>query len=167
VIGVRARWATAVAPLRARWRAMAARDRRLLALTAGVLGLYLLWVLAVQPAWRTLSAAPAQIDALDAQLQQMQAQAVEARELRAAPALSAQQAGEALKAACDRLGPKARLVLQGDRAVVNVNGVGGGELREWLAEVRAGARARPVDVQLVRNPQGFAGTVVLALGGAK
>ena len=52
--------------------ALAARERRLVALAAAVLGAFLLWTVAVQPAWRTLRDAPAQREALDAQLQTMQ-----------------------------------------------------------------------------------------------
>jgi general secretion pathway protein M len=39
------------------------------------------------------------------------------------------------------------------------------QLREWLAEARAGARARPVEAQLSRGALGFNGSVVLSLGG--
>jgi general secretion pathway protein M len=54
--------------------------------------------------------------------------------------------------------------VQGNRAVLTLNGVGPGALREWLAEARAGARARPVEAQLNRGPQGFSGSVVLQIG---
>ena len=61
-----------LSPWRARWQALGARERRGLAVAAWVLGLFLLWALAIAPAWRTVRAAPAQLDRLDAQLQQMQ-----------------------------------------------------------------------------------------------
>jgi general secretion pathway protein M len=155
-----AQWAA----LRTRWRALSARDRRLTRLALAVLGAFLLWALALQPAWRTLRDAPAQLDALDGQLQQMQSLAAEARELRAAPALGTAQSAAALQAASDRLGNKARLSLQGERAVLTLNGASGGQLRDWLAEARAGARARPIEAQLSRNAQGFSGSIVLKLG---
>ena len=34
----------------------------------------------------------------------------------------------------------------------------------WLTEVRAGARARPVEANLTRGAEGFNGTLVVALG---
>lgn len=154
------------AALRARWQGLAARDQRLAKLALAILGAFLLWALALQPAWRTLRDAPAQLDALDSQLQEMQALAAEARELRAAPALSTAQSSAALQAASDRLGNKARLSLQGERAVLTLNGASSGQLREWLAEARAGARARPLEAQLSRNAQGFSGNIVLSLGAA-
>lgn len=155
----------ALAPVRAWWLSLAARERRLLGWGGLVVAVALLWWVAVQPAWRLLSQAPAEHDRLDAQLQQMQREAAEAQQLRALPPLQADQAGLALRAATDRLGAKARLVLQGDRATVTFTGVGTGALRDWLGEARAGARARPVEANLARGPQGFNGTVILALGG--
>ena len=153
-----------LAPSLARWRALPTRERGLLLLAAALLGAYLLWAVAVQPALRTLRSAPAQIDALDQQWQTMQRWAGEATELRNTPPVSAAQASAALKAASDRLGDKAKLSVQGERAVLSVNGVGTDALRDWLKEVRVGARARLVEATLTRASLGFNGTVVLTLG---
>lgn len=150
--------------LAAAWRARDARERSLLQLAAWVLGLYLLWALALQPAWATLRSAPARLDALDAQLQQMQAQAAQVQALRALPPLPPPQARAALQAATARLGAKARLSEQGPRAVLTLTGADTVELQTWLQEVRTGARAHAVEVDLQRQPQqGLSGTVVVAL----
>ena len=156
----------ALAPLRSWWQTLSARDRRLVGIGGAVLLLFLIWALAIQPAWRTLAAAPAEIDALDAQLQAMQGLAAEATELRAAPPVNIEQATVALKAATERLGEQGRLTLQGDRAVLTVTGAGTGALTTWLAEARSGARARPVEATLTRAGQGYNGSLVLAIGGA-
>jgi general secretion pathway protein M len=155
-----------LAPLAAWWRALAPRERRLLAVGGAVLGLYLLWALAIAPAWRTLQRAPVELDALDAQLQTMQRLAAEAQQLRAAPPVNAEMAAAALKAATERLGDKGKLVLQGgERAVLTLGGVSTGELRAWLAEARSGARARPVEANLQRGAAGYSGSIVVAIGG--
>ncbi len=155
-----------LAPLRARWAALAQRERRLALLASALLGLLLLWWLAVQPAWRTLASAPAQLDALDAQQQTMQRLAIEARELRAAPPLNVEQSSAALKAATDRLGDQGRLSLQGERAVLTLTGASPTQLRDWLAEARSGARARPLEANLSLTAQGYSGTLIVAIGGA-
>jgi len=155
----------ALAPVGPWWAALSARDRRLLGLAGTVLGLFITWSLAVQPAWRTLSIAPAQREALDSQWQAMQRLAVEAKDLRAAPPVSIEQSSAALRAATERLGDKGRLALQGERAVLTLQGVSTSQLRDWLAEARSGARARPVEARLTRAAQGYNGTVVVALGG--
>lgn len=158
-------WTARLGAWRERWRGLGARERRLVLVAAGVLGAFVLWVVALQPAWRTLRDAPAQRDVLERQLQDMRVLAAEAQQLRSAPALGREQSAAALRAASDRLGNKARLSLQGDRAVLTLNGLSSAQLREWLAEARAGARARPVEAQLSRGAQGFSGSIVLVLGG--
>jgi len=146
------------------WRARSARDRLMLGVMAAVLGAFLLWTLAIAPAWRTLTDAPAQIESLDAQLLQMRTMAAEVRELRNATPIAAAQAGVAMKAAADRHGDKVRLTLQGDRALVTFQGASPEQVRALLIEARSAARARPVEAQLTRAAAGFNGTLVLSLG---
>ena len=163
--GLQAQFAQARARARAQWQALGERDRLLATATALLLGLLLVWLVLLAPALRTLRTAPAALETANLQLQQMQAQAAEVRALRATPPVPLDQAQAALKAAVEHLGPAARLSLTGERAVVTLNGVTPAALQAWLAEVRAAARARPVEAQLSRGPQGFTGTLVLALGG--
>jgi general secretion pathway protein M len=87
--------------------------------------------------------------------------------LRSATRVAPTQAAAALKAATDRLGTNARLAMQGDRATLTlVDGVSPDALQAWLGEVRSGARARPVDAQLQRGPNGYSGTLGVTLGSA-
>jgi general secretion pathway protein M len=160
-----ARWNGLAAPLRARWLALGARERRLLTVAGWAVGAALLWYVAVAPAWRSVSSAPARLDQLDAQPQQMQRLAGEARVLRGAPAVGVVQAQAAVKGATDALGGAARLQLAGDRATVTFTNASGAQLREWLDEVRGAGRARPVEASLTRGAQGYSGSVVLALPG--
>jgi general secretion pathway protein M len=124
------------------------------------------WAVALAPALRTLARAPVELDALDLQLQAMQRQAAEAQQLRAVPPVNADLASAALKAATERLGERGRLSLQGERATLTLTGVGTQALRDWLAEARSGARARPLEANLTRGEAGYSGTLVLAIGGA-
>ncbi len=156
----------ALAPWRARWAALPERERRLAGFAGAALLLFLTWVVAVQPALRTLASAPAQRDALEVQWQAMQKRAAEVTELRGATPMSPEQSLAALKAATDRLGAKARLSVQGDRVVLTLTNVGTSELRDWLAEARSGARARPVEATLSRAADGYSGTLIVAVGGA-
>jgi general secretion pathway protein M len=149
-----------------RWRAMGAREQLGLGLAAAVLGFWLAWSVAIAPALLTLRQVPAQIEALDLQLQVMQRLALETRDLRGAPPVQTMQALDALRSATERLGDKARLTTQGERSTVVLTGVTGEQLRAWLGEVRSGARARPVESQLTRSAQGYSGTLVVVLGGA-
>jgi general secretion pathway protein M len=161
-----ARWRTLLAPLRQRWQALAPRERRIVAALAWALGLLAVWFIAVVPAWRTVTTAPARLDQLDAQLQQMQRLAAETATLRALPPVGGLQSQSALKAATDALGPAARLVLGGDRATITFTNASGTQVRDWLAEVRSAARVRPVEANLTRGPQGYSGTVIVQMPGS-
>ncbi len=153
-----------LAPLRAWWLAQTARDRRLLLLGAAVLLAFFTWAVLLRPALGTLGRAAAESERLQAQMQTMQRLAAEAQQWRAQPPVSAEQSSTALQAATDRLGDSGRLALQADRAVLTLNGASPAQLRDWLAEARSGARARPVQAQLTRGDTGFSGTLVVAFG---
>lgn len=149
---------------RARWHSFAPRERLALGVGAALLAAFIAWSLLVAPAWRVARDAPAELDRIDVQLQQMQRLAADAKGLKGAPAVSPQQAVAPLKAATERLGDKASLAFQGERATLTLTGVSGEALRDWLGEARSAARARATDVQLTRTPQGYAGLVVVSLG---
>lgn len=156
------RWRSAAS---AWWSALSARERIGAGVAIGVVALVLLWLVGIAPAVRTLRSAPPTLERLDAQLSQMQRLAAEARELKAGAPVGAAQSAAALRAATDRLGERARLVVLGDRATLTLSGLSGEALRQWLAEARSGARARPVEAQLTRGPQGYTGTLVVSFGG--
>lgn len=156
---------SALRGLQGRWAAMARRERRLVSLAGAVLASYLVWSLAIAPAWRTLQTAPARLDAQQQQAQQMQILAGEAAALRAVAPVPLDQAQAALTAATERLGPPGKLSLQGERALLTLKGVDGAALVAWLAEVRAGARARVVEASLTMTGPGvYDGSLTLALG---
>ncbi len=148
------------------WQARAPRERQLIAAMVAALAILALWMIAIQPALRTLREAPIELARLDQQWQQTQLAAFESESLRSATAVPPAQAGEALRAATDRLGSKAKLVVQGDRATVTFTGVAFEDLRAWLGEARSGARARPVEAQLLKAAAGYSGSISVVLSGA-
>lgn len=149
-----------------RWSAMAPRERLMVRLMAWSLLIVLVVMLGLRPAWRSLTETPAQLQAVEAQLEQMRRWAQESQQLRQRPPVPPIQAEAALRAASARLGASARLNIQADRATLSFSGVSGGVLADWLQEARSAARARVVeaDVQAVGN--GFNGSFVLALSSA-
>jgi len=156
---------TALQPALAAWGRMALRERRLVTLGACVLGAFLLWAIALAPAWRTLNTTPALRDAAEAQTQQMQALAREAATLRAVAPVPLAQAQQALTTATARLGSAGKLSLQGDRAMLALKGVDSEQLAAWLGEARAGARARVVEASLNQTSPGrYDGSLTLAMG---
>jgi len=147
------------------WQSRAPRERQLIVVMTIALAALIVWLLAVQPALRTLHATPAELDSLDLQLQQMQLAALESESLRTASPVPPAQATDALRAASERLGSKAKLALQGDRATLTFTAVPFESLRTWLGEVRRAARARPVEAQLLKSAGGYSGSISLTLAG--
>lgn len=138
--------------LQARWHALAPREQNLVLAAAALVGLALLWWVAVAPALATLRAAPARHTALDAQLQRMHSLQAEAQQLQAAPATSPGDAVGALRAALtQRLGTTAQLNVVGDRATITLKGASADALAQWLAQARSNARATPVEARLTRS----------------
>ncbi len=159
---------TARASARTWWASLARRERRLVLAAAAVLAAFMLWRLALAPALHTLSTAPTQLATAEALTQQMQALASEATRLRAVAPVPMAQAQAALGAATGRLGEVAKLSLQGERAVVALKGISGEQLAGWLAEARAGARARVVEANLNQTSPGlYDGSLTLALGATR
>lgn len=152
-------------PWQTRWRSVSPREQRLVLLAGVLIGLALLWWLALAPALAVLKAAPAQHRALDAQLQHMQRLQAQAKSLQSQPLLSNDAARLALEAALKPLGTGAQMSIQPDAATVTFKAVSSDALAQWLAAVRQNAHAAPVEAHLVRNPAGaWGGTLVLSLG---
>lgn len=155
------------APLSAALGRLSLRERRAVQLAAGVLGLGLLWWLALAPALTTLRDAPERHARLDAQLNHMRVMAATAGALRSDS--PAQPPGRdavlrALESATAALGTTAQLSVLGDRATVNLRGTAPEALAQWLAQVRINARLLPLETQLTRDAAtgGWSGTVLLS-----
>ncbi len=137
---------------RLRWATLASRERLGLSMATWVLGIGLLWWVALSPALDTLHAASTQRIALDSQLQQMQGLQNEAQALRLQPKLTSTEALKALEAAAkQRFGSAAQVTAVGDRVTVTLKGASPDALAQWLAQARANAHALPVEAKLTRS----------------
>lgn len=148
------------------WQARAPRERQLITAMAVALALLAVWLIAFQPALRTLREAPVELGRLDQRWQQTQLAAFESESLRNATPVPPAQAAEALRAATERLGSQAKLVVQGDRATVTFTGIAFEDIRAWLGEARSGARARPVEAQLLKAASGYSGSISVVMASA-
>ncbi|MDA7416785.1 type II secretion system protein GspM [Xenophilus arseniciresistens] len=145
----------AAARLRGWWSGLTPQERRLVGIAAAVVGLALLWWVALAPALRTLATAPQEHARLDAQLQQMRALQTQARALQSQPRAERQDAIRALEASLQGgLGGQAQMQAQaGDAVGVALRQVPADALAGWLAQARANARAVPRELRLTRSTQ--------------
>lgn len=157
------RWQAAVQTTLAR---LSARERQALTLAAWVLGLGLLWWLALAPALQTLRQAPERHARLDAQLSQMRSMAATAELLRAQnpQPLRRDATLRALEQATAELNNTAQLTVLGDRATLTLRNTESAALAQWLAQVRLNARLVPLEAQLSRTGDAatWSGSLVLA-----
>lgn len=138
--------------LQRHWHTLASREQKLLRIAALLIGLALLWWLALAPALQTLQTAPARHAALDAQLQKMQSLQAQAQLLQNTPHITPQAALDALQVSVtERLGTHARLSVAGDRATLTLQGAPADALAVWLAQARSNARAVPQEAHLTRT----------------
>lgn len=151
--------------LATRWAALAPRERVLVAAAASVLGLALLWWVALAPAIATLRGAEAAHRTLDAQLERVRRLQAQAQAMQAQPRQNPEEAMRQMEQAIrQQLGSAGRYSIAGDRVTLTLTGVPSPVLAQWLAQVRVNARAVPAEARLNRNAAGtWDGTLVLTL----
>lgn len=149
----------------AQWNQLARRERRLVVLALVLVGLATLWLALLRPALRILRDAPAQHQALDAQLQTMLQLQAQARGLQQQAPLSLADAQRAVNQATRQvLGSTAQISPNANRVTVTLQGATPEALALWLSQVRANARITPLEAHLTRQTQAngvrWSGTVV-------
>lgn len=160
--------------LKQRWNALQGREQMLVMAAAGLVGLALVWWVALAPAIKTLRLAPQAHAQLDRQLQHMRGLQQEALELQKAPRIQANDAVRALQSSLTQsMGASAQMTIVADRATVTLKGVPATSLAQWLAQVRSTARVVPIQAKLVRSagtkgnapalPAHWDGTLILSL----
>jgi general secretion pathway protein M len=154
-----------VSILKARWDALASREKIWVAAAIALVAAALVWLIALGPALATLRSAEQQHRALDAQLQQMLNLQAQAQALQAQPKQNREEALRLLELSVrERLGTTARSLVSGDRVTVTLAGTAPPALAQWLTQARLNARALPSEAHLSRNPSGlWEGTLVLTL----
>ena len=141
-----------LAPLKAQWQAMAPREQNFVLGAAALVGLALVWWVAISPALQTLRTAPKRHAELDTQLQRMRSLQAEAQQLQAAPRSSTGDPTGALRnGLTQRMGTAAQLNVTGDRATVTLKAAPADALAQWLALARSNARAVPIEARLTRT----------------
>jgi general secretion pathway protein M len=153
------------AALRARWVALAPREKVMVATAIVLVALLLVWLIAIRPALNVLRVADREHRELDAQLQQLMVLQQQARTLQSQPKLGHEEALRLLETSLrERIGTSARLAVTGDRATVTLTGTPADVLARWLTQARVDARALPSEAHLSRNATGlWEGTIVVSL----
>lgn len=139
--------------LQARWRALAGREQSLVLIAAAVMGLALLWSLALAPALAQLRRSTAQHAQVDGQIQRMQMLQAQAQALSQAPTLRLTDAQRSVQnSLTEHLGASARLQWSAAQANITLTQASASALAAWLAQVRTNAHASVQEMHLQRAP---------------
>lgn len=150
--------------LQSRWQASSRREQGLVLSAIAVVGVALLWWVALAPALAVLKTADVLRQSQDVELQHMQRLQQQARTLMALPTRNEIEARRALEGSLKILGESAGLGTQMDRLVITLKGVQAQPLVQWLANVRQNVQLVPHEARLKRNPAGsWDGTVVFVI----
>lgn len=141
-------WMEAVS---AHWAALASRERVLVGGAIALVGVALLWWVAISPALSKIKSAREAAPQLDAQLQIMRSQAQEAASLKSQRLLGYDESLRSLEASVKTLGSGATLSVSDARASITLKGVSGDALAQWLAQARANARLVPSELRLQKS----------------
>lgn len=142
-------------PVAQRWATLAAREKTLVLGAGVVVGLALLWWVALAPAVQTLRAANAQHAQADAQLQSMRLLAAEATALRGQRILGYEESLRNLENSVKQtFGASATLSVSDARASLTLKGVSADALAQWFSQARINARVVPSEARLQRSNLG-------------
>lgn len=150
-----------------RWAGLAAREKTMVISAGVVVGLALLWWVALAPALQTLRAADAQHAQVDAQLQSMRLLAAEATALRGQRALGYEESLRNLESSVKQtFGAGATLSVSDTRASLTLKSVSADALAQWLSQARINARVVPSEARLLRSGAGAAASTTAQSGTA-
>lgn len=151
---------------KARWAAMATRERQGLTLAACLVGAALVWGVLVAPALRTLKSVNAQSVALGAEQERMAALQARAKALQTQPVVAPQDALRALQAAAAGVGKNASLQVVGEHATLTLKQVSSATMAQWLSP-QPGLSLSPLEVHVQREAGAaealWSGTLVFRL----
>ena len=128
-----------------------------------LLALWLVWSVAVAPAWQLLSNSSAQRERLNQQTAQMQALQQLALELRQQVPVSPDQAAQSLQSLSASLGRNSPINRQGASVTVNFKAASPAALAEFLTQARAQAHAQVSQAHWQQSDGAWSGQLVLQL----
>ena len=156
------------ATLHSRWQQLAPRERLGVGALGWLLGIWLVWAVALQPALHTLHDSAQRRARLSQQLQRMQALQSQAQSLQQQTSLPPAEALQRLRQLTPTTDAGLQLSQTNGQVSVQVNAVPATALASWLAQARRQAHALPTEVHLtLANKDGsgasWSGRIVLRL----
>ena len=134
----------------AHWQGLRARERFLISVFLGLMGIWLCLSIAITPAVRTLQTSSLRRAEMGEQLAQMQALQQRAQALQKTKALSRDESLRNLQSITPTGNAALQMSVQGDRVLVQLKNLSASQLATWLAQARSQAQALPDEVHITR-----------------
>ena len=135
--------------LRARWQDLTASEQRSVSFVASVLGLLLVWFIAIAPALTTVQESSLRRDQVAQQHAHLLGLQAKAQSLQKQTPLSRDEALRRLQSTM--LTPGMQLNVQGERVSLQLKAVPASALAQWLTQARTQAQALPLEAHLTRS----------------
>lgn len=142
----------------ARWQALSTREQRGLCVLGALLGVWLFWAIAIDPARHTLRDSAHRRKQIEQQHAQMLALQNQAQALKSRTPLSRDEALRHLQSLTPST--QIQLTVQGERVSVQLKAVPAPTLADWLTQARSQAQVLPTEAHLTRNTATGAADVV-------
>jgi general secretion pathway protein M len=150
--------------VKAWWKSLSSRDKRMIRVAAALLVFVLLWLLALQPAIRTIRSFESAQRTQETKLQQMLNLQSQAQSMQNLPLVSQAAAVTALEVSIEQtFGNRAEIIFNGNNATVNVRGISPEDLAKWLNNIRTNARTVAIQARLTRTNIGWNGSFQMVL----
>lgn len=146
------------------WLAQRSRREQLGIQSAmALLTVWLVWSLAVAPAWQVLRRSDAERERLNQQTTQMQAWQQQAQLLRQQAPVPPEQAAQTLQNLGHALDSQASFKRQGATVSLNFKGASPAALAEFLAQARSTAHSQVIEAHWQQSNGAWSGQLVLQL----
>jgi len=139
--------------LQSRWEQLAPRERFGLGALGLLLGVWLLWAVALQPSLQTLRDSSANRAQLAQQMQHIRALQAQAQSLQQHGTLTRQEALQRLRQLTQTADTGFQLNQNNNQVTIQVTAVPAAALANWLTQARLQAQALPIEVHLSRATQ--------------
>jgi len=150
--------------VKAWWEALSSRDKRMIRVAAALLIFVLLWLLALQPAIRTIRSFESAQRTQEAKLQQMLNLQSQAQSMQNLPLVSQAAAVTELEISIEQtFGNRAEIIFNGNNATVNVRAISPEDLAKWLNNIRTNSRTVAIQARLTRTNIGWNGSFQMVL----
>jgi general secretion pathway protein M len=157
----------AKATLATRWQALSTREQSGLQWLGLLLGVAVIWLVAVAPALHTLGDSVTRRAQISTQQGHMLALQAQAQALQQRTPMSRDEALRTLQSLSAN--PNLQLTVQGERVSVQLKAVSASTLATWLAQVRNQAQTLPIEAHVTRDSDAnktaitWSGSLVLRL----